>query len=136
MSLFITDVKAELHLGAIDIGGLGRVFPGEHNGQSVALKLMVKSRDDVRPSHCLLIILIDFVLKESLIKDICREALAWRSLSHRFILPLLGIYEDSSQLFLVSPFMENGALNRWRKMRTPAVAEVHRVVRLRWRLEK
>ena len=114
----------------IGTGGSGRVFRGENNGKPVALKL-VKGRKDVRASHCLLFIVIDLVLKSSLIGDFCQEALAWRSLSHRFILPLLGIYEEKSQLFLVSPFMPNGTLHGWRKKHTLAVAEVHRLVRLR-----
>ena len=131
-SLFIRKVEAETHI-TIGTGGFGRVFRGEHNGEPVALKLVEKGRKDVRASHCLLfigIILIDLVLKNSLIKEFCQEALTWRSLSHRFILPLLGIYEEKPQLFLVSPFMPNGTLHGWRKKRTPAVAEVHRLVRL------
>ncbi|KAF8351797.1 kinase-like domain-containing protein, partial [Amanita rubescens] len=58
----------------------------------------------------------------------CQEALTWRSLSHRFILPLLGIYEDESQLCLVSPFMANGTLTQWRKERTPDAVEVRRLM--------
>ena len=63
-------------------------------------------------------------------KDFCREALAWRSLSHKFILPLLGIFEKRSQLFLVSPFMDNGTLTDWRKKQgLNKISEIHRVVR-------
>ncbi|KAF8326237.1 kinase-like domain-containing protein, partial [Amanita rubescens] len=53
-----------------------------------------------------------------------REALSWRSLVHRSILPLLGIFEDRSQLYLVSPFMTNGTLSEWRKKQTPRMLEV------------
>jgi len=42
-----------------------------------------------------------------------REILLCRSLSDRFILPLLGIYEEKSYLFLVSPLMIE--LTQWRK---------------------
>ena len=69
----------------------------------------------------------------SLSKDFCREALAWRSLSHKFILPLLGIFEEGSQLFLVSPFMANGTLTEWRKKQDSGqikIDEIHRLVRL------
>jgi serine/threonine protein kinase len=130
-SLFITDVKIETHI-TIGMGRFGRVFRGEHNGKPVALKLVEKGRKEVRSSHCLIFIGIDLVLKDSLLKDFCQEALAWRSLSHRCILPLLGIYEEKSQLYLVSPFMPNDTLNRWRKKHTPPVAEVDRLVRLRY----
>ena len=69
--------------------------------------------------------------KGSLRQDICREALSWRSLVHRFILPLVGIFEDRSQLHLVSPFMTNGTLSEWRKtQQTPHEAELHRLVRI------
>ena len=58
------------------------------------------------------------------------EAFAWRSLSHRFILPLLGIYEEGPQLFFVSSFMTNGALHDWRRRHAPVcVNEIQRLVR-------
>ena len=52
--------------------------------------------------------------KDSIEKDLIREAVPWGSLSHRFILPLLGIYAENSRLFLISPFMANGTLRQWR----------------------
>lgn len=71
-----------------------------------------------------------FDLKDSLSKDFCREALTWRSLTHHFILPLLGIFKDGPQLFLVSPFMDNGTLTGWRKKKEPnKISEIHRLVR-------
>ena len=48
-SLFISDIKAEPHLGLIGVGGFGRVFRGEYKGQQVALKtLYTGHRNDVR----------------------------------------------------------------------------------------
>ena len=44
-SLFISDVKIDTELGATNIGGIGRVFRGEHKGQVVALKLLDKGHD-------------------------------------------------------------------------------------------
>ena len=41
-SLFIKDVKIDTELGATNIGGIGRVFRGEHKGKFVALKLLDK----------------------------------------------------------------------------------------------
>lgn len=71
----------------------------------------------------------NYFAKSSLQKDLCREALTWRSISHPFILPFLGIYKDKSTLHLVSPFMMNGTLTRWRQTQRPDVVEIHRVVR-------
>ena len=48
-SLFVTDVKAEPNLGAIGIGGFGRVFRGEYRSQQVALKVVDKGHNDVSP---------------------------------------------------------------------------------------
>src|SRR6266550_7273730 len=52
----------------------------------------------------------------------------WRSLTHRFVLPFLGIYEledgTAPQFFLVSPYMTNGNLAQWRRKANPSVAEV------------
>ncbi|KAF8331193.1 kinase-like domain-containing protein, partial [Amanita rubescens] len=61
-------------------------------------------------------------------QDFCREALVWRSLSHRFILPLLGIFEDESELYLVSPFMTNETLRQWRNKQTPTTADLHKMM--------
>lgn len=44
-SLFISDVKIDTETGATNIGGIGRVFRGEHKGQVVALKLLDKGHD-------------------------------------------------------------------------------------------
>ena len=48
----------------------------------------------------------------------------WRSLNHNYVLPFLGIYEDESESFLVSPYMENGTLAQWRKEVKPSIAEI------------
>ncbi|KAF8331207.1 kinase-like domain-containing protein, partial [Amanita rubescens] len=114
-SLFITQIKTETDLGAIATGGFGSIFTGDYQGQLVALK-----RFQLHNTNLL--------LKSSLQKDFCKEALAWWSLSHRFILPLLGIYEEKSCLFLVSPYMTNGTLTRWRRERTPDIVEIHRLM--------
>ncbi|KAF8351789.1 kinase-like domain-containing protein, partial [Amanita rubescens] len=58
-----------------------------------------------------------------------REAIAWRSLTHRFILPLWGIFEEKSQLYLVSPLMTNGTLNHWQQKQKRDMLEVAEGVR-------
>ena len=47
----------------------------------------------------------------------------WRSLNHNYVLPFLGIYEDESTSFLVSPYMKNGTLAQWRK-KNPSIQEI------------
>ncbi len=58
----------------------------------------------------------------------------WRSLKHKFVLPFLGIHEirDTTvpQFFLVSPYMKNGTLARWRKQPNPPMAVIQERVRL------
>ena len=73
-------------------------------------------------------LVVNFMLEQ----DFCREALTWRSLNHKFVLPLLGIYEDqnASHLFFVSPYMENGTLAQWRKTANPSPTEIEERVRL------
>ncbi|KAF8332437.1 kinase-like domain-containing protein [Amanita rubescens] len=90
------------------MGGFGCIFKGEYQGVQIALKVLYKK---CRGS-------------DSIARDFCREALAWRSLSHPHILPLLGIYKAESQLFLVSPYMKNGTLASWRKNNQQSVHEV------------
>ncbi|KAF8330498.1 kinase-like domain-containing protein [Amanita rubescens] len=118
-SLFVTDVKTA-KMTVIGIGGFGRVFKGAYKGLPVALKVVDRGHTN-----------------NSLSKDFCQEALTWKSLSHHFILPLLGIFEEGSQLFLVSPFMANGTLTGWRKTQQEPIKinEIHRVVGLLHMLE-
>ncbi len=58
----------------------------------------------------------------------------WRSLKHKFLLPFLGIHEIRGQKlrqpFLVSPYMKNGTLSRWRKQANPPVVWIEERVRL------
>lgn len=52
----------------------------------------------------------------------------WQSLNHKFVLPFLGIHEITNttvpQFFLVSPYMKNGTLSRWRKKANPPIAVI------------
>lgn len=131
-SLYITDVKIKTDFGAIGVGGYGSgLFKGKHNGQPVTLILLGNSHTNIRmsspsPFH------VDSIAK-SFSKDLWRKTLAWKSLSHRFILPLLGIFEGKSQLFLVTPYMQSGTLSQWRKAQLSSVEPlVHRLVRFRY----
>ncbi|KAF8351801.1 kinase-like domain-containing protein [Amanita rubescens] len=112
-SLFITDVKTDSTFRIIGMGGFGNVSTGSREGQHVALKVIYKtSHQEV----------------SELLSVFCREALAWRSLSHKFILPLLGIYEEEGWLFLVSPLMVHGTLSEWRRNQESDITEIHRLI--------
>ena len=48
----------------------------------------------------------------------------WAMLKHEFVLSFLGIYEQQEEIFLVSPYMENGTLAQWRKNANRSVPEI------------
>ncbi len=130
--LHITDVKTGIHGGTvIGMGGFGQVYSGEYKGKQVALKVVTRGHSDVSVlSACFPDNFTDSFGKDSFERDFCREAVAWRSLEHRFILPLLGVFEEKSQQFLVSPFMINGTLTQWRKRQEKAtIADIDRLVK-------
>ena len=52
----------------------------------------------------------------------------WATLKHEFVLSFLGIYEKQDEMFLVSPYMENGTLAQWRKDAKPSVAKTQELV--------
>ena len=126
-SLFIVQVESEIGFGAISIGS---VLKGKYCGRPVTLKVLSTGRyqevSQKPPFDCTILIF----LQNSRQIDLCKEAVTWKSVSHRFILPLLGIYEEKPLLFIVFPFMVNGTLTQWRRDRQrPDVAEIHRIVR-------
>ncbi|KAF8331203.1 kinase-like domain-containing protein [Amanita rubescens] len=109
-SLFIVQVESEIGFGAISIGS---VLKGKYRGRPVTLKVLSTGRYQESSRQI----------------DLCKEAVTWKSVSHRFILPLLGIYEEKPLLFIVFPFMVNGTLTQWRRDRQrPDVAEIHRIM--------
>ncbi|KAJ6534228.1 kinase-like domain-containing protein [Mycena capillaripes] len=78
-------------------GGYGDVFRAVYQGKPVALKYMRVFQDtdqrDIR-------------------RRFCREALVWQRLRHVYIVPLIGIDNESfpPSLCLVSPWMKNGTV--------------------------
>lgn len=127
-SFFVPGVEAKADRDLICVGRFGLVFKGELRENAVALKVIHKAPIKIvrcsRRSHD-----INFSLFK---QGLCREALMWQSLSHQFLLPFLGIYLDklASQLFLVSPYMENGTLSQWRKNANPSIAQIEQLVSL------
>ncbi|KAF8339466.1 kinase-like domain-containing protein [Amanita rubescens] len=114
-SLIVTGVTIPSERDYIGGGGFGRVFKGKRRGKAVALKVLYKCDNQVA---------------------FCREALMWRSLKHKFVLPFLGIHEITNttepQFFLVSPYMKNGTLARWRKQANPPIAVIEERSRKPW----
>ncbi|KAM6503100.1 hypothetical protein JOM56_000043 [Amanita muscaria] len=108
-SLFLNPDEIPIPSLPIDCGGLAFVYKSSYHGAQVALKRVRSCKID---------------------KAFLQEALAWRTLSHKYILPFIGIFVDSSQSFfsLVAPFMENGTLRDWRLNMTPSIPEIKKRV--------
>jgi hypothetical protein len=52
------------------------------------------------------------------------EMLAWATLSHENICPLLGVFESKSVLFFVYAHGENGTLHEWRRTSKRSAGDV------------
>ena len=122
-SLNVTGIRIPAQHDYIGRGGFGHVFKGELRGDAVALKVLYELDNNVVSLH---INVTTSLVDSSPEQAFCREALMWRSLCHKFVLPFLGIYRNESmeQIFLVSPYMRNGTLAQWRKKANPSIAEV------------
>ena len=103
-------------------------YKGEFCGTVVALKRFRQCEvNKVRASENFEAVFPPHVTS---IKHLCREVLTWRTLSHKYVLPFMGIYADASQSFLglVSPFMNNGTLSDWRLTCKPTGSEIEQRV--------
>ncbi|KAJ7588215.1 hypothetical protein C8J56DRAFT_67021 [Mycena floridula] len=89
---------------AVHGGAFGDIWPGLLQGKEVSIKVARSFRDDQ-------------IMQQSILKAFYGEAILWSQLSHPNILPLYGIYDFSrggtSQLCLVSPWMDNGNISRF-----------------------
>lgn len=95
------------------------VFEGEGKENQVMLQVVYKLHGDVSASRCLSSRNIDLLLKDLRRTNFYREALTWKSLAHRFVLPLVGIFEEKLHQLLVLPFMEIVTLSQWRRNQSP-----------------
>ncbi|KAK1216725.1 Rho guanine nucleotide exchange factor, partial [Marasmius sp. AFHP31] len=122
--LLLQDVR-KLGRHPIAAGGFGDVWKGiigqsESEEQLVCLKVSkvyVKSDLDALFKVCHPW-LVKVSLHESEEQEYLREAIMWRQLKHRNVLPFLGSFylKDNSQFCLISPWMENGNLLQYLKV--------------------
>ncbi|KAJ7587898.1 kinase-like domain-containing protein [Mycena floridula] len=93
---------------AIAAGAFGDIWKGVLRGQDVSVKVARVFRDDD---------------VQRFVKAFYTEAILWGQLSHPNVLPLYGIYylnnKETSQLCMVSPWMENGNIVRFLKDAPP-----------------
>ncbi|KAK0440035.1 kinase-like domain-containing protein [Desarmillaria tabescens] len=83
----------------IDGGGAADIYRGTLNGKVVCLKV-------------LRIFQVTEAEKKRLLKELCREAVMWKQLKHKNILPFIGVDITSfpNKFCLISPWMNNGNL--------------------------
>jgi serine/threonine protein kinase len=67
------------------------------------------------------------VILSDMAQRLCREALVWRQLRHRNVLPFIGlntsIFPENTIPSLISPWMENGSLRDYIKSSTYKAAD-------------
>ncbi|KAJ7058882.1 kinase-like domain-containing protein, partial [Mycena amicta] len=99
--LFITGVT-QRHEYPQKCGGFGDVFQAMFNGSPVALKRMrmFRETDPLDPETV------------KACRRLCKEALVWQGLRHKYIVPLIGIDAESfaPAFCMVSPWMKNGTV--------------------------
>ncbi|KAJ7839211.1 kinase-like domain-containing protein, partial [Mycena olivaceomarginata] len=93
-SFHVSGLQMPLH--PVSGGGFSDIYRGEFNKEAVCIKV-------------LRIFTTEFQLNK-LYKELAREVLIWKELSHPNVLPLLGIDLTARKpsCCLVSPWMENG----------------------------
>jgi serine/threonine protein kinase len=116
-SLFVKGVQMGLSPDCVYEGGFADVYRGNHIGVPVAVKRL--RRSDEAESHRVQLNIAR--LKERLLisspQRLCREALIWRQLQHPYILPFIGIddnsFSTSGHVSIITPWMKRGTLHRF-----------------------
>ncbi|KAL0565675.1 Rho GTPase activating protein [Marasmius crinis-equi] len=92
-------------------GAFGDVWKGKVGGNLVCIKMIrAFSTFDI----------------EQLLRDYMQEAIVWRQLNHRNLLPFMGIFyfdNDRKRLCLVSPWMERGNLVQFLRNSPPELVD-------------
>jgi hypothetical protein len=134
-SLFLKRVKTSLHEPPIGQGVYADVFLGMYNNCPVALKRLRIFGSTVTKSPGNLtkvnVAVIDFPQDSyTAKKKFAREALLWRQLRHKNILPLLGIDADvhAPYMCMVSKMMDDGDLLCYVRRKGVPNADIIRLV--------
>ncbi|KAG6873353.1 hypothetical protein C0995_000213 [Termitomyces sp. Mi166 len=113
----LDDVNVHLHDFPLSNGGFGEVYRANYNGKVVCAKVVKMYQSS----------------NQALLhKSFSREAVVWGQLSHPKILPFYGIHRLNDlrrRLCLISPWMTNGNINDFLKIRpqldrTPHIHDV------------
>ncbi|KAG9221765.1 hypothetical protein CCMSSC00406_0006708 [Pleurotus cornucopiae] len=111
-SVMVEDV-VNVEPTAVNGGGYADIFRGSYQGKPVALKrlrIFLKGHDR-HEAH----------------KAVCREALLWKRVQHKYVLPFLGIDGTtfSPSICLLSPWMINGTINDFMKENKDSLLKQH-----------
>ncbi|KAJ7348096.1 kinase-like domain-containing protein [Mycena albidolilacea] len=94
-------------------GGFADIFPGRYKGQDIALKRLQVYQSELNE-----------VSKFS--KSLLQEVLTWVHLKHDYILPFFGLDEKTFEGYppcIVTPYMRNGAMNNFVKVRNETLPD-------------
>lgn len=103
---------------------------------------MFQAGADLSQSRLVTLLSLFFVLCYSnfllihILQQFCREALVWRTLRHKYILPLIGVDRETfpSSFCMVSPWMQHGTILKYLKER--GRADVPKMVSPSTRLQR
>ncbi|KAF8999166.1 kinase-like domain-containing protein, partial [Cyathus striatus] len=100
-SYVLTGVERDAY--PVASGHFGEVYQGSYNGRRVSLKVFKLYSNQLSKRH-------------DLLKAFFTEAILWRHLEHRNLLPFYGVYQlgdSGGRMCLVSPWMDNGNLTEY-----------------------
>ncbi|KAH8103138.1 kinase-like domain-containing protein [Cristinia sonorae] len=103
-ALFLQDVKCSADTDYRASGGFADVYCGSYRGQLVAIK-RIRGDSEIPDDQ-----------KNIVRRDLCRETLLWKNLSHRHVLPFLGVSNDvfpTGTVCMVLPWVSRGSVRKF-----------------------